>query len=362
MKSPMAYCRMLAVLLPVFGCDRAESPMPASPPASSIGPRLEVPVRTHDFGQVDLGQSYQHEFPLHNRGDRPLRLSLTRTSCKCAAITLAPQLLPPGESGGVIFHWEPVPGQFGRQVLAAEIDSDDPHSPRIRLEVSGRVVPTVRIWPEDWFEVDFDVLGPDQVAERQLKVFSTTLPTFDLTARVTHPGIQVTIEPLTVNAPVGEHTARCGYAVTLRTTRALPRGFFREMLVLQVLSNPPREIRLPVYGEVESGAIRIMPREVEFKQPRLALGDSRKMQVQFLVPAEPDQVEVVRCEPDFLKVDPPQRMRPGLWLVTVRLPPNQAEAEKLQPLGFFEGRLVLKTTAPGAAEVPVRIKWVRPDS
>src|SRR5262249_1924234 len=116
-------------------------------------------------------------------------------------------------------------------------------------------------------------------------------------------------------------------------------------------------IVMPVYGEVETGAVRVVPNVIEFRTPRLKEGENVKVMLQFLVPSDDDRVELVRVEPSFLQAEPPKMVRKGLWQMAVRIPRENPEAEKRQPDNFFEGQLVLKTSAPAAPDVPVRIKW-----
>src|SRR5262249_25120253 len=146
----------------------------------------------------------------------------------------------------------------------------------------------------------------------------------------------------------------------LRSTDKLPKGYFREILHLNVTGTHARQITLPIYGEVETGAVRVVPQQVEFKKPRVTEADSQRVQVQFVVPSDREKVEIARVEPAFLVVAAPRPLRKGLWEFTVQIPADNADAAKLQPDGFFEGRIVLRTSAAAAAEVPLRVRWVEP--
>jgi hypothetical protein len=318
-------------------------------------------VVSHDFGPVDYGRTYSISFPVRNGGDFPLHLTITRKSCTCGEVAINPELLPPGQNGDLSMRWTPQPGQVGPVNLSAEVSTSDPQRPKLRMEILGQVEPLVALWPEDWFDIDFKQLQPGQPAQREVTVYSARLDRFGLAARTSHPGLVVSTKPLPADAAVGDRRARCGYVVSVRTTDALPRGYFRETLTLDVNSGPTRQITLPIYGQVETGAVHVVPTEIEFKTPRLADGESQRVQVRFLVPSAEDKVTVARCEPTFLTADAPQAIRKGLWQFSVRIPANDVAAVKLQPDRFFEGRIVLRTSAAAAPEVPVRVKWNPPD-
>jgi hypothetical protein len=349
-----------------LGCSGpSESAVPAKAERTDrvvrFGPKLVAPETRCDLGEVELARPYTHAFTLTNSGDEPLRLILARKSCKCADVEIPQDGIPPGEKGRVQIGWAPIPGQYGSYTVAVDLDTNDPQQPRLRLEVRGQVTPVVGIWPEDWSEVDFRQIQPGQVAERELKVFSTRLASFELEATPSHPGLKISTRKLPEGSQAGDHPVRSGYLVTVKTSPELPKGYFRETLLLTVKGEQARQISMPVYGEIETGALRVVPHEVEFKKPKITEADSQKVQVQFLVPSDSERVEVARFEPAFLVIDKPQPLKRGLWQFTVRIPPGDAEAATHQAGGFLEGKIILKTTAPAAPEFPIRMKWVRPD-
>jgi len=51
-----------------------------------------------DFGQAKEGTVLKHDFILHNRSSRALKVKDITTSCGCAASRAKKNLIPPGES------------------------------------------------------------------------------------------------------------------------------------------------------------------------------------------------------------------------------------------------------------------------
>jgi hypothetical protein len=350
----------------VLGCQDAttKATTKAAPTAAEVptGPRLVVDSASYDLGDVDFAQPYPHSFKVKNAGGTPLRLKVARKSCTCAEVVAPAEAVEPGKEDKVTVTWVPIPGQAGSHTLSAELETNDPQKPLLRLELKAHVTPTVRIAPEDWSMIDFGQLRPGEVQQREIKVFSTVLPEFDLEPSVSHTGLKATVTPLPPGSDVGGLKARCGYGVTVRTSNELPKGYFRETLTLTVRGKQERRIVLPVYGDIETGAVLVSPREVEFKRPYVTDADTQKVHVQFIVPSDKESVEVASWEPNFLVVGKPQPVKKGLWEFTVSIPRDNPEAVKYQAGGFLEGRILLRTSSANAAEVPIRVKWIRPDT
>jgi hypothetical protein len=322
---------------------------------------------SRDAGEVDFARPVEVEFAVSNAGGLPLRLTLIRKSCSCGVVQPAEQDIAAGEAGVVRIRWTPIPGSVGPYVLSTDFETNDPEHPLLGLEVKGQVQPQIRIWPEHWAYVDLGRLRPGSVVTRELSVFSTRLDQFGLRARLAGPsapaGLSIVCAPLEAGAAIGDFRAASGYRVTIQTSPALPAGYLRETLMLTLLppGEPPRMVELPVYGEVDNGVVRILPEEVKFERARVTEADSKKVRVQFLVPAQGQTAQVVRCEPSFLTTGPVVAVNPqGLWQFTVSIPANHPEAARYQAEGFFEGRIILRLSDE-RSELAVRVKWVRPD-
>jgi hypothetical protein len=365
MTTPNRMISIVALCLgPVLaGCgDPSPSPTGGGDPPEKKAPRLEADP-DQDVGEADYGKTYTGRFRVANIGGSPLVLTLARKSCACSQVEVEPAAgIPPGQEGKVVMRWTPVPGQHGRlsgpTALTADFLTNDPNQPSLRLELRGRVNPKVRLSPKEWWDIDFGPFPRGRVVRRDLRVFSTVLPAFGLTVKTSHPGLTVTKEELSPNELVEDQRIKSGYRVVVETSDRLPRGPFRETLTLEISGPEARAITLPLFGEVDAGAVHAEPKEVLFIKQRVTEGDSKTVMVRFLGASEAEKVELVKYEPAFLKVDPPRRVQPRVWLFTVRLPADNAEAARFQADRFFDGKVLLKTSA---GEVNVRVKWVPPD-
>jgi hypothetical protein len=354
---------LLGAGLVTAGCQ--SSPTTAAKPAGpEEGPEVRVDPRVIDEGEVDLGAKYVNVFPVKNTGDKPLVLTLVKKSCSCGDIEVPSEPIAPGAAANVTFRWSPLPGQIGPKVLSADFETNDARKDyrTLRLEVKFVTNPRIRLEPAVTY-LDFGSIKPRDrdTAELVLKVFSTKLDKFTLDASTGTPGLAVAAEPLAAGEVVGDRTAKCGYRLTVKTTDRMPLGYFRDDLLLKVkvAGEEPQTFTLPVYAVVDNGAFAVTPSEVEFTKPKVTDEDSKRVQVRFLVPSDKDSVEVLSVEPKFLTTTKAVKVGKGVWEFTVKLPKN-SEAAKYQAEGFFEGQVLLKTSASDQP-IPVRVKWVAPE-
>lgn len=364
---------LLGTCLAATGCSATvPDSAPAKGAAERTGPRASAALRPAEAGDVDFAVPAEFPFSVKNTGDEPLTLTVVKKSCYCTDVRLPEGPIPPGQTGTVMLRWTPIPGSPGPHTMTADVETNDPRTPSLRFEVKGTVNPSIRIAPEDVGDIDFDRTAPGQVALREIRVFSTRLPAFELDVMPADPLlVRAKVTKLEPGTTVGEARVTAGYSVVLQTTEQLPPGSLRSSLALVVKppGEPARTITLPVYGEVENGVFKVLPSVVEFRKPRAAEADSQKVRVQFFVPSGKDKVEVVRSEvlgldgkwtTGFLKIEGLRRLPNGQWEFSVAVPANDPVAIRFQPDGFWEGRIFLRASN-SPAEVPLRVKWVRPE-
>jgi hypothetical protein len=360
----IAFC---LVSISLVGCPGSATVATAKEEKAAVktGPRLEIKQTQYDAGETDYSVMRECKFPVRNAGDQPLALTLVSKSCICTEATM-PGELAPGQGGEVVLRWTPLPGHVGLHHILCDIDSNDKTKPSVTLEVSGNINPMIRIAPEDLAFIDFYRLSPGDVKPREIKVFSTKLEAFDLDAKADVPGLKVTKTKMELDASnrIGDARPKCAYSVVLETTPQLPPGYFTGNLVLTVkpTEGAARDIPMHIYGEVANGLFKVLPDEVEFKKPKLAEGDARLVLVQFTDPSKKQTLKIVKIEPAFLQCGEPKAISDaaGRWQFSVSIPPNDAQAAKVQPNNFFEGRIVLQASGSDA-QIPVRVKWNPPE-
>jgi len=355
---------LLALGLPSLGCGGAVATTAAAPPESGP-PKAELRgSATVNAGEADYAQPRDFTFTIANTGGKPLELTLTHKSCSCAEVRMPAGPIAPNAEGKVVVHWAPIPGNTGPYTVSADVDTNDPNAKSMRLSVQAHIRPLVRVFIEgrennSFIDFGDDPVLPGQQRAREVQVFSTTLEHFDLDDPKL-PGFESKKTPLPPGTPV--EGARCGYLLELRTTDQLPYGYVRADLPLTLRKlgdQPDRTISVPVYAVIGSGIFSVSrPGLFLFRKPNITDEDAAKVIVTFIVKPskEKESVEVASYEPKFLKVDPPQSLGGGRWVITARLEQGNAEAAKFQPDAPVEGQVVLKVSGLDRP-VPIRVKW-----
>jgi len=352
----------LALGLASFGCTASPTttkpePEPAGPP--QVGIRGEKSISA---GDVDYAVPRKFPFTVVNSGGTPLELTLTHKSCSCAEVEMPAGPIAPGADAKIVIKWAPIPGNAGPYTLFADLDTNDPKVKSLRLTVNALIRPLVRVFVDgkennSWVDFGDEPIPPGDAKLREVKVFSTKLEKFDIDASCTLPGFDIKTTPLDRGSPVD--SARCGYSIELKTTDKLPLGYVRTELNITLRnlgSEPDRTIHVPVYAVIGNGIFTVRPSLFLFTKPKISDEDTAKVIVTFIVKADKEGIEVANYEPRFLKVDPPQSLGGGRWLITAHLEPGDPEAAKFQADAPVEGQVVLKVAGLDRP-VPVRVKW-----
>jgi hypothetical protein len=315
---------------------------------------------TLSAGDVDYGPPREYTFHVSNTGESPLKLALARKSCACAEVDMPAGPISPGEEGKVVIHWAPIVG--GEDTVVVHLTTNDEQA-AVALTVQANLKRLVHVFvdgEEKQSYIDFGdaPILPNRPRTREVKVFSTDLPAFSLDPSTPVPGLGVAKKPLVAGERLGEYVVRSGYSVAITAGDKLPLGYLRTTLNLALGGlgdQPNRTLTVPIYAVVGSGAFSVTPELLLFQKPHITDEDTARVHL-FVNTEDKGAVTVESWEPKFLKVDAPEKLLNGKWLITAHIPKDNEEAAKYQPDRFMEGKVVLK--APGLDRpVTIRVKW-----
>ena len=144
---------------------------------NALAPVITCAAPVHDFGEADGIQPLVHTFEIKNTGTAPLQLLSVRAGCGCATTTMTTNLVAPGQAMqlGVSIALK---GGKGRQRRTLYIESNDPRTPRFRLEVLATVMPYIDAQPEGVF---FGALGTNDVVTNEVVVTGRSNVVFHIT-------------------------------------------------------------------------------------------------------------------------------------------------------------------------------------
>lgn len=122
------------------------SQLRAQQPASVRVPRIQFAETIHDFGRVKSGEIMKHEFAFTNTGNADLVIESVRPSCGCTTITDYTRTIPPGGKASLTLEFNSRSLQ-GEQIKTMLVNSNDPTTPNLVLQLKGLYWMPVEIYP-----------------------------------------------------------------------------------------------------------------------------------------------------------------------------------------------------------------------
>lgn len=129
--------------------DNAMAEMNKGIPTSGFARAEIVGDRQFDFGIMAPNEEGEHVFVVKNVGTEPLSLEVGASTCKCTVGSLEVTELAPGDQTEVKLTWHVKTNAetFGQ---SAELLTNDPLNPAIKLEISGDIVRQLEMSPKEW--------------------------------------------------------------------------------------------------------------------------------------------------------------------------------------------------------------------
>ncbi|MGD9781290.1 MAG: DUF1573 domain-containing protein [Kiritimatiellia bacterium] len=218
---------LMAALLPLVL--RAQEPAPAAPAAAPVPASTEAPAAPEaaplvpkivcdqpifDFGATNNTGFVEHHFPIRNAGTLSLEIRNVRASCGCTAVKPSQSVIPPGGEATIGAKLD-LRGRSGMQIKSITVESNDPQTPHLMLQLKGTAVLPLRAEPSTLF---FGRLEPGAARTRTFEVVSGRGPIQIVGTRTDHPGLSV--------VPVAPEPGADGsrHRFELRISPDLPEG------------------------------------------------------------------------------------------------------------------------------------------
>ena len=209
------------------------------------GPNIKLlDSQTADLGRFPARVKQEANFRLKNTGDEALKIIRIRKTCGCFEVSCDLELLPPEATATVKVTLLPdsVHAPFTKSVF---VESSDPTTPRLRLNVSGNAVPLIRVRPKAKLSVGkLRTLGTWRQAFL-LSASETDVILGEPTVAGTHElATELMVEP---GKPGSQR-------LVLRSVGELAAGHFKCTVTVPVLKPADsRAVEIVVYGEVLAG-------------------------------------------------------------------------------------------------------------
>jgi hypothetical protein len=224
-------------------------------PVDLSGPHVVVGDANFDFGSMERGVSKSHSFELKNAGGKPLSLEKGSVSCGLCIIGVqfSESPVPPGESAEATITWKA--NSMGPFRHSADVLTNDPSRPQIQFVITGKVMNSFRVSPE---QVVFTNASAGGGATAELRIYAYRTNEIKVTGhKFRHEEQQdkfdVRVEPLTdEQLHEDPDDAKSGVAVFVSTKPGLPVGPLTQHLelTLDLPENPVVDV--PIGGSIVS--------------------------------------------------------------------------------------------------------------
>jgi hypothetical protein len=362
-----------------WGMTRREFPRPEEPlpqlqltsAAAQDDPQVVVEGSdTFEFGAMEVFGTRSHTFQLRNDGGAPLTLKKGATTCKCTISELEEGAIAPGESREVTLEWTPkaATDQFEQ---TAEILTNDPRRPTVRLRVVGRVRDSLRIEPR---EVALGQLPSTEATSFDIKVWSYQPEPWRMTGseflqEKTAQYFRVEARDMTAEELASQEDAKNGQVLRVVVEPGLPLGNINQTLRIKQEKEGRSPLDIHITGKAV-GDITAFGAAYNSDREYLDLGNVRsgqgakakifiavkgthrgdtKLSIQEVDPAA--TLKVTLGEPTSFSG------KTVLWPLTVEIPPG---AEPVNRLGSETDKVAhvnIATTHPDIPVFTVRLRF-----
>ncbi|HUT95062.1 MAG TPA: DUF1573 domain-containing protein [Thermoguttaceae bacterium] len=345
-----------------------------APITEQSAPRVVIEQEEHDFGGIDVGVTGRHAFVFSNAGDGPLVLERGRSTCGCCTCACAVRLpegpIAPGESADVTLEWTSklYVGPF-RQT--ATIRTNDPDRREVTLRVAGRFKGPVGVVPS---MLRLSRVAEGRPAMAEVRVYNyldepLAIVGYECADPLTAEHFEVAWERIPAEQARKETEARGGYLLRITVKPGMPRGAFRQRIVLKTNVESVPTVELPIEGVVASDVSIVgwgwsaQTGVLSFGRVKRDRGAERTLMVVARGPhAKQVKLKAVAIVPELLAVDLAETTYSESSAVsqtrlTVRIPPGTPPEAHLGSGEGAPGRIVLETDHPDVPRLEIRVRF-----
>ncbi len=225
-----------------------------TPAIDLAGPHAVVEQTTFDFGSMERGVIKSHIFTVKNTGAKPLTLEKGSVSCGLCivGVIFSKSSLSPEESAEVTVNWKA--NSMGPFRHSADVLTNDSSRPQIQFVITGKVMNSFRVSPE---ELVFSGASATGSVTAELRIYSYRGPDIDVTEKKFHEQdtadkFEMRVEKLSAEQLKEDPDAESGIAVFVSTKPGLTVGRIKQHLELTLGLPGNPVVDVPINGNVVS--------------------------------------------------------------------------------------------------------------
>ena len=218
-----------------------EPSAPEAPPAA-LAPKIVCAEPQFDFGERENSEFVEHAYVIRNDGNLSLEILSVRATCGCTAVKPDDQIVPPGGQTQIQAKLD-LRGRMGMQIKTITVQSNDPLTPVLNLQLRGTAVQGLRAQPSTLF---LGRIGPDGPRSRTFEVVSGKGPISIVNIRSDAPGILLK----TLDPQPGDDGSVHRFELTLDAS--IPPGTLNSQIIVVANQNGNKELSIPVAAFIEA--------------------------------------------------------------------------------------------------------------
>lgn len=303
--------------------------------AQSAADIIPIDQRSHDFGAVAKSSKSEHRFSLRNPFKTEMKIQSVRASCGCTTPILDSQIIKPGESAGLVAHFNT--DRFtGDKKATLTVSISQPIFIELQLNVKGYIRSDVVLTPGE------AAFGPvPEASERKLTL------TLDYAGRSDW-------EILGVSCPYGctqsdfkeisRANGRVRYSIDVLLDGSAPEGYLSNQLTVQTNDRRLKSFPIALSASIE--------KSIKSSPPSIVLGAVKpdEPMAQRITISAKSAFNVASIESDIAEIryDLPAAAQ-RVHLLNVIILPKPKEIM----FGEVKGKILIKTDS--ANERPIEI-------
>jgi len=240
--------------------DAAPATAPAPAPAQAAAepaaapPKIVCDQPSFDFGAAEPGAVINHEYEVRNDGGTTLEIRNVRASCGCTIVKPpANNMLKPGETAKIGASLN-LAGRNGHQEKHVIVESNDPATPTMLLNLRGDVRQEIAITPERL--TPGQIRGDVSVEMDVLFGNNSPTPIHVMEARSSTTNLYLELSTITTGKE---------YRVHVKTMPPLPPGVMAGTISL-FTDYPSRPVFEVPFNAVIQGPLAVIPTAINVQQ------------------------------------------------------------------------------------------------
>jgi hypothetical protein len=345
-----------------------------SPVPPEKAPKVEVVgTASHNFGTMKRQTKKSHTFVLKNVGQQTLDLKVGGSTCKCTIGTLDKSKLNPGEETGVTLEWsaEVAAREFAQ---SAEIMTNDPEKPVVKLSVDGIIVDNIVFASET---LDFGNFSTNEQQVRSIKLYSFVkepmeIKTLTWSNSDTEKWVRLTHRPSKFEGKddVSFREAVSVIDVIMEILPGYPQGKVSGMIFATTNLNEKDAVECAVKGNGTGDISLVGGKNFDINKSLLDLGEVKQAEgkvAKIFVSVRGEnrkdtKLSLVSIRPeDAFKLsisEPTERGEVIRYTLTIEVPKNGPLTNQPGTAAGNFGKIVLKSTSKFEQEIPIYFRLV----